>query len=201
MNALGILAMSERTDESSVEPRQLDAGLVTAALHGDGNAFGRIIELHQSTIAAQMRRFSRDQNIIEELVHDVFVEAYVSLKSYRASSPLLHWLRKVAVRVGYRYWKKQSRKVEQTVQLSAVESQLEQLADGLAQSPSDAGETLGCLLELLPVSDRLVLTLIYWDGCSVAEAAELAGWSQAKVKVQAYRARKRLRKLIEEPQQ
>jgi DNA-directed RNA polymerase specialized sigma24 family protein len=32
----------------------------------------------------------------------------------------------------------------------------------------------------------------------VAEAAELAGWSQTMVKVQAYRARNRLKKLIEE---
>ena len=197
-NALGILAMSERAEESSVDPLRVDAGLVAAALNGDGDGFGRIVELHQSTIAAQMRRFSRDQTVIEELVHDVFVETYMSLKSYRASAPLLHWLRKIAVRVDYRYWKRQSRKIEQSVQLSVIEEKLEQLAHGLAETPSDAGETLGDLLEILSVPDRLVLTLIYWDGCSVAEAAELAGWSQVKVKVQAYRARNRLRKLIEE---
>ncbi|MEM7317206.1 MAG: sigma factor [Planctomycetota bacterium] len=118
---------------------------MSAALNGDGDAFSRIVELHQDSIAAQMRRFSRDKTVIEELVHDVFVEAFVSLKSYQASSPLLHWLRKVAVTVGYRYWKKQSRKVEQAVPLSQIQDQLEQLASGLAQSPSDAGETLGSL--------------------------------------------------------
>jgi RNA polymerase sigma-70 factor, ECF subfamily len=43
-----------------------------------------------------------------------------------------------------------------------------------------------------------VLTLLYLESHSVAEAAELAGWSQTMVKVQAYRARQKLRKLIDE---
>ena len=53
------------------------------------------------------------------------------------------------------------------------------------------------LLARLPPRDRLVLTLIYLDGCSVAEAAELTGWSQTMTKVQAHRARKKLKKLLE----
>lgn len=198
VNALSILAMSGRTHDSSDDSKRADTALVAAAMDGDGDAFGKIIDFHQSTIASQMRRFSRDPNAIEELVHDVFVEAYVSLRTYRKDSPLIHWLRKIAVRVGYRYWKRRSRKVEQTVPLSEIQENLEQFIDGSTESPNDASETLGSLLDLLSAPDRLVLTLIYWDGCSVAEAAELAGWSQAKVKVQAYRARKRLSALIEE---
>lgn len=197
VNELGMLAMSERANETSVRPQQVDAELVSTARLGDEDAFAKIIKRHQDTIAAQMRRFSRDPIVIQELVHDVFVEAYMSLKSYRANSPLLHWLRKIAVRVGYRYWKRRSRKVEQTVSLSEIEGHLEQFVDGSDNRTCHASETLGDLLQLLPAPDRLVLTLIYWDGCSIAEASELAGWSQAKVKVQAYRARIRLRKLIE----
>ncbi|MCR9210891.1 MAG: RNA polymerase sigma factor [bacterium] len=197
-NALGILAMSGRADEASVASTQADAEFVAEALNGDGDAYGKVIELHQGTIAAQMRRFSRDHAVVEELVHDVFVEAYVSLKSYRANSPLLHWLRKIAVRVGYRYWKRQSRQVEKAIPISEIKDELSQLSDELTEGPRNASETLGGLLDLLPPADRLVLTLIYWDGCSVAEAAEFAGWSKAKVKVQAFRARNRLQSLIEE---
>jgi RNA polymerase sigma-70 factor (ECF subfamily) len=56
------------------------------------------------------------------------------------------------------------------------------------------------LLGELPPRDRLVLTLIYLEGCSVAQAAELSGWSQTMVKVQAHRARKKLKKLLDERQ-
>ena len=75
---------------------------IAAARGGDDDAFRRIVQRYQSTIATQMQRFSRDPTVVEELVHDVFVEAFVSLNAFRHRSPFEHWLRKIAVRVGYR---------------------------------------------------------------------------------------------------
>jgi DNA-directed RNA polymerase specialized sigma24 family protein len=39
---------------------------------------------------------------------------------------------------------------------------------------------------------------MYLEECSVAEISERSGWSRSMVKVQAHRARKRLKKLLEE---
>ena len=110
----------------------------------------------------------------------------------------MHWLRKIAVRVGYRYWKAQAKAQTESVSLNADEIDVPQsLATGV-EDAAEARDFLEEILKLVSPRDRLVLTLLYWDGCSVAEAAELAGWTQAMVKVQAYRARKRLKKLVEE---
>ena len=65
-------------------------------------------------------------------------------------------------------------------------------ADGSVDAADAAGRVHALLAEL-PPRDRLVLTLIYLEGCSVSEAAEQAGWSQTMTKVQAHRARKKLR--------
>ena len=46
--------------------------------------------------------------------------------------------------------------------------------------------------------DRAVLLLLYGEGWSVAEIAGKTGWSGSKVKVRAHRARKKLRRLLEE---
>jgi RNA polymerase sigma-70 factor (ECF subfamily) len=193
-----MFAMS--ADESL--PRQASVGAdthdVALALSGDHEAFARLIGRHQAAIGDQMRRFSRDAGTVEELVHEVFVEAFVSLKSYRSHAPFLHWLRKIAVRTGYRFWTRKKRERSQAVPLTAVMEEVERLGPTLEPAPSEASQMLGELLEHLSPRDRLVLTLLYWDGCTVAEAAELAGWSQTMVKVQAYRARNRLKKLIEE---
>ncbi len=175
-----------------------DTSEVALAQNGDHEAFARLIGRHQAIIADQMRRFSRDADTIEELVHEVFVEAFVSLKSYRSRAPFLHWLRKIAVRTGYRFWTRKKKERSHAVPLTAVKGELERLGPTSDPSPSDASQVLGDLLEHLPPRDRLVLTLLYWDGCTVAEAAELSGWSQTMVKVQAFRARKRLKALIEE---
>ena len=56
---------------------------VKAAAGGDGEAYRRIIDRYQDTIARRMVRFTRDPRMIEELVHDVFVEAYFGLGGYR----------------------------------------------------------------------------------------------------------------------
>jgi RNA polymerase sigma-70 factor (ECF subfamily) len=44
----------------------------------------------------------------------------------------------------------------------------------------------------------MVLELVYLEGYSVKEAANLLGWSTAKVKVRSFRSRKKLHKLIKE---
>ena len=175
-----------------------DAQTLAAIRGGDSDAFERVVEKYQSTISAQMYRFSRDPEVVEELTHDVFVQAFLSLKSYRAKASLLHWLRKIAVRVGYRFWTDRTRQQQLYVSAEEIKGGLDSLENGQITEGSEARDTLDGLLQLLQPRDRLVLTLLYWEGYSVAEAAKLAGWSQSMVKVQAHRARKRLRKKIEE---
>ncbi|MEZ6045932.1 MAG: sigma-70 family RNA polymerase sigma factor [Planctomycetaceae bacterium] len=66
------------------------------------------------------------------------------------------------------------------------------------KSAEEAGNLLHAMLEQLPPRDRMILTLIYWEEHTVEEAAEVTGWSQSLVKVQAFRARKKLKQLLQE---
>lgn len=169
--------------------------LVGAAQAGDSDAFGQLVTLYQNEIAVQLSRFSRQQNVIEELVHESFVEAWLSLSSFRAKSPFLHWLRKIAVRVGYRHWKNQGRsRREESLEAGHL---LEELSHFEAQPATEVAEHLHALLQLIKPRNRLVLTMLYWEEHNVAQAAKLLGWSQSMVKVQAWRARRELKELIE----
>ena len=184
---------------------------------GDGEACARLIERHQGTIARQMWRFTRDHGQHAELVQDVFVNAYTSLGTYRGDGPFLHWLRKIAVRTGYAYWR--GKKGISSFCADRPEGPLDkrhlspfsprrlsplspELASRLADEPADhsaaeAAELVHAVLARLPPRDRLVLTLLYLEERSVAEAAALIGWSPTMVKVQAWRARGKLRRLLE----
>ena len=53
------------------------------------------------------------------------------------------------------------------------------------------------LLGTLSPEDRVALTMIDGEGASVNEVAELTGWSESKVKVRAFRARKIAREALE----
>ncbi len=170
---------------------------IAATLLGDGEAYRRLVERYQHDIARQMSRFSREFAVRDELIHDVFVEAYLSLRNYKSSAPWLHWLRKIAVRVGYRYWT--SRKAgDREITLSDEDWQHLRGRSPDAGEAFEAAELVYALLAQLSPSDRLILTLVYLDGCTMAEAAHRAGWTVVGAKLRAFRARNRLAKLIEE---
>lgn len=179
---------------TSREERRLPAD-IAASVGGDGAAYSRIIERYQAVIAQRMRRFTRDANAVEELTHDVFVETYFSLRSYRGDAPFEHWLQRIATRVAYRHLKR----AKQTAVVPFDERFHDAAADN-EQSADVDDEKVAAVLERLPARDRLVLTLLYLESRSVAEAADLAGWSQTMVKVQAYRARRKFQMLYTESQ-
>ena len=168
---------------------------IRQSLAGDEEAYARIIGRYQLKIAAQMWRFSRDAAVVEELVQEAFVEAYLSLGKFKGRAPLLHWLRKIATRVGYRYWRKRTREQDRREVLAR---RAEELVPPPDASPSEAGEYLHVLLARLPAEDRICLTLHYFEGCDTREIAERLGWTRSLVKVRAHRARKKLRSLLEE---
>jgi RNA polymerase sigma-70 factor (ECF subfamily) len=168
---------------------------VRLSLQGDSDAYSRLIKQHQPYVSRVLWRFSRDRLVHEELVQDVFVEAYLSLGGYRQKAPFGHWLSRIATRVGYRYWKHLARRGE-TESFSLAE--WDQLPDKSPEEmdPGRAAELLHRLLAQLRPRDRLVLTLRYLEGCDVAETARRTGWTKSMVKVQSIRARKRLEKLF-----
>ncbi len=175
---------------------EADRDDIEASLGGDGRAYERLVKRYQSEIAGQMWRFTRDPRELDELMQDVFVEAYLSLGSFRGRAPFLHWLRRIATRVGYRYWKCRKRERERFADISRED--LEALAGAEEGTPAEAAAYLHTLLDKLPAKDRMVLSLQYFDECDTREIAERTGWSPTLVKVRAHRARKRLRALLEQ---
>ncbi|MGN6370644.1 MAG: RNA polymerase sigma factor [Phycisphaerae bacterium] len=170
-----------------------DATDVAQARNGNGDSFRRLILRHQQPLANRMRRFARSPADIEDLVHETFVQAYLSLHTYSERAPFDHWLAGIATRVGYAFWKRRDR----AKKIARLDDSPEPHAKPAPDSPEESAALLHALLEQLPPRDRLVLTLLHLEERSVAETARHTGWSQAMVKVQAFRARNRLKKLLQ----
>jgi RNA polymerase sigma-70 factor (ECF subfamily) len=180
-------AMDDRADRSDV----------AASLKGDSEAYRRLIDRHQQQIAKRMRRFARDVGTVEQLVQDVFVEAWCSLAGYSAKAPFEHWLNRIATFIGYAHLKRQMKeRKKQNVEI-VLENQAANDPPSNTADQDDAKESLHRILDQLSPRDRLVITLLYLEERSVAETSKLTGWSQPMVKVQAFRARGKLRKLLE----
>ena len=131
-------------------------------MQGSSDAYARLVNRYQQEIASQVWKYAQRPEVMEELVHDVFVEAYLSLRTFRGDAPFLHWLRKIAVRVGYRYWKSEARRRAQmpvpTTAAAATPTEVGQ------HEAADAAAQLYAVLERLSPRDRAVITLIHLKG-------------------------------------
>jgi RNA polymerase sigma-70 factor, ECF subfamily len=180
--------------ESDSKVAGVDLKDIASALEGGRDAYGRLVRRYEDVVSKWMWRFTRDRVILEELVQDVFVEAWRSLRQFKGASAFKTWLLTIATRVGYRYWRNKDKDIALTSEMAdrfvidAGENEME---------PSEAAEVLYSLFAKLPSRDRLVLTLMYFEEMDTKEIARSTGWTRTMVKVQAYRARNKLRRLIE----
>ena len=166
---------------------------VQASLAGDETAYERLVRRYERQIGVQMRCLDRNPQIYESLVQDVFVEAYFALAGYRGDGSFLAWLRRIASRVGYRY----CREAAKERSLAPLDARMcSEPRDTIAIDPARASAMLQALLSRLRPKDRLVLTLMYYENCSVNEIVERTGWNRAMIKMRASRARRRLAEIV-----
>lgn len=178
-----------------------DASVVHDILAGDINAFETLIDRYQDHVAQIVRNHvPRDKS--PEVAHDTFVQAYLSLENFKGTGPFKHWLSKIAVRCCYDFWRghyKTHRRLD-----CSLPDECHFLVSHILSGQSSEQETervdtrnlLQWALGQLSPSERTVLTLTYLNDYSLAESAELLGWSIPRVKTQAYWARRKLRKVL-----
>lgn len=184
-----------KTSDVKAGARERDGADVRASLDGNQDAYARLVARYQPHVFRQMWHFTRDLNVQDELVQEVFIEVYHSLAKFRGDAPLLHWIRRIATRTGYRYWRQKARR-------HRLEEAIERARTAPVCEPEDltaaeAAECLHGLLAELPAAERLILTLSYFEGLDSPEIAERMGWNATLVRVRAHRARQKLRVLLE----
>jgi RNA polymerase sigma-70 factor (ECF subfamily) len=151
-------------------------------------------------------RLFRQRSLVEEAAQEVFLKAFTQLGSYEGRGSMEGWLTRIATNTCLNILRAAKRRTELTVsdltedennwldeKLSDVSSQLHRSAE----RQFVAADLADRLLETLSPEDRMTLTLIDGEDASVKEVAEMTGWSESKVKVRAFRARKRVREAME----
>ena len=192
--------MSRQTTPSSVTKEPFsDLQIVQQVLAGDTQAFELIVKRHEHLVAKIVAGKVPSQEMAE-VAHLVFVRAYQALPNYKPIAPFEHWLATLSVRTCYDFWRERSRNRElpMTALTKAQRHWLQHhRSNREAGRALEAENLLGWALAHLSAGDRMALTLVHLEGSSVSEAAELLGWSTANVKVRCFRARQKLRRLID----
>ena len=182
-----------------------DRTIIERVRRGEINAFADLLTRYRAWVfAIVLKHVPPDR--AEEMAHDIFVEAYKALPSYRGTAEFRHWLAGIAVRQCYTFWRRAGRQKvccarsdlsndTQTWLDHSSLAEARELFDRQA-SRQAARELLAYALERLSAEDRTLLTLLHLEERPGREVAGLMGWSSVNLKVRAYRARRRMRQII-----
>lgn len=181
------------------------SGCVESTRRGDQEAARRLVEHLHPLVMQIVRSHLPVRSAEDDLAQDVFVKLLTRLDQYqpRPDVPFTHWASRLAVRTCLDALRAERRRPE--VRWTDLPEEQARWLDYLgsdadppqASEASAARELVQLLLGQLSPEDRLVLTLLDLEERSVKDISALTGWSTALVKVRAFRARHRLRRLAQ----
>ncbi len=137
---------------------------------------------------------------VEDLVQQSCIKIMSNLHKYSGRAPFLHWVSRVTVNTCLNQIRHEKARPE--VRLADLSEEEAGVVERLAVSPNEldssdqvaSHELVEKLLAGLRAPDRLLMRMIYLDGLTLDEVAQLTGWNATVIKVRSFRARAQLRK-------
>ncbi len=200
---LTALSSKLRTWSVTVRP---DDELIAEVRSGHTAAFAELVSRYRDRVERLCQRFFSDREIARDLAQESFIRAFAGFSTYRAEMPFLGWLRAIVANVCYDELRRRRRRPEDLIaDFTGPETNWIQLVDQLtpeeiveaAEERREAHALAHKLLDSLRPEDRMVMVLRESEDLSVDEVARIMGWSEAKVKIRAFRARQVMRKQAE----
>jgi len=183
----------------------LDLDLARQAQEGDESAFAEIVRRYSPRVFSVASRFFRQRSLVEEAAQEVFLKAYTQLGSFEGRGSIEGWLTRIATNTCLNMLRGAKRRPEFTISdlTDDEQSWLEQhSASDIGERPSVENSVVAIdladrLLSVLSPEDQQALLMIDGEDASIKEVAEATGWSESKVKVRAFRARRKVREAME----
>jgi len=132
------------------------------------------------------------------------MKMFTRIGQYQGAVPFPHWVSRIAVTTCIDHLRAQKRRPEfrwadlSENEAEVLDSVMTNENDVAANDSFAAHELVGKLLDQLKPDDRLVIQMLDLEQKTIAEICALTGWNTSLVKVRAFRARRKLRKLFEE---
>ena len=167
-----------------------DQVIINNVLAGDTSQYDELVLRHKDYAYSLAFKIVHNAMDAEEVAHDAFVKAYVSLKKFNQKAKFSTWLYRIVFNTAVSHTRKNSIQVDD---ISEINYQPE---SGFNSSESlfsqDRAKFIGEAMEKLIPLDATLITLFYMKQLNLEEIGESVGLKASAVKVKLFRARKRL---------
>lgn len=185
-----------------VKPRTADEDrLIARAGAGDTQAFRQLYDRHRADVARLVYRMLGARSDLEDVIQEVFVQVYKSLKDFRGQSKFSTWLHRVTVNVVLMH-----RRAARSRPVFADEPPADAVLRGDDIGPDEDAErrervrAFGRLLAKLADKKRIVFVLHELEGIAPSEIARIVGAPVLTVRTRLFYARRELEAMLgEEP--
>jgi RNA polymerase sigma-70 factor (ECF subfamily) len=157
----------------------------------DRQALRELYELYHQRLVRFLRRRTRRQDLVDEVINDTFMVVWDKAAGFRGDSRVSTWIMGIANRRWLNLLRTEHRARTRIAPEATEEPHVRDVADqcGLA-------ELLEQALESLPADQRAVLELTYYVGHSCGEIAAIMDCPINTVKTRMFHARNKLRSLV-----
>lgn len=177
-----------------IEPLTLpdDGALVAAALGGNPEAFGTLVERYDRAVFHLAYRTLRDTEEARDATQEAFFKAYRSLRTFRPGAKFSTWIFAITYHgCCDRLARRKRYSNDELPERADSGPGPEQTAIAL-----DEAARLRAAIEALPEKYRTVITLYHLQGKQYEEIAEVLGLPMGTVKTHLFRAKEQLRRLL-----
>jgi len=173
--------------------------LVAAALRHDDDAARELVRRLYPLVAKLVRAHRSRRTSEEDLTQMIFIKVFQKLSQFSGQVPLEHWVSRIAVNTCLNQIAAEKARPE--LRRADLSEEEERVVENLAASNDElapgkrlaARQLVEHLLDLLKPVERLVMDLLYLQQRSVAEVQKITGWSASRIKVCAFRARRKMK--------
>lgn len=173
-----------------------DISLIRRMAARDQSAMNALYARHNVRVFRFLLRLTRIEATAEELMNEVFLEAWRRAASFEGRSSVSTWLMAIAHHRAVSALRKR-RELPLDEVTAATIADVDDTPEVTAQKRSKAEVMRACMEGLSP-DHRAIIDLVYYHDRSVAEAAEIVGIPENTVKTRMFHARKKLAELMRE---
>ena len=176
-----------------------ESALARRAVAGDVEAFEGLYRLTSGRVFALCLRMSRDRDHARELAHDVFVQAWQKLPTFRGEAAFSSWLHRLAVNVVLERQRSERRRAAHEVPSIDADDAVAESPRGTARGTARDEATrldLETAIARLPPNARAVFVLHEVEGYRHDEIATAMQIAQGTVRAHLHRARQLLMEFL-----